>query len=109
MTLASLEGTLLLYQDPERARQRVGLQAVDDRRLAYEDPCLRTAQQLVPAEAHYICSSPQGRVDGRLIREGREVQQRSAPQIIGDRYTQLSPQFGQVLHPYFLREAQHLE
>src|SRR5660398_220782 len=80
---------------PPAVQLDVGAGPVHPRRCARKS--LRLRGREVPAGA------------GRPHPPWLPSQSRSAPQIIGDRYTQLSPQFGQVLHPYCLREAQHLE
>ena len=92
---------------PHRARQRVAPDAGDQLGPADDQPCLRSADQLVAAERHDVGPGSQSLSRHRLMGEAIALrrQQRARTEVVDDDRAVLVREIGQGRRVRYLREA----
>src|SRR4029079_11087305 len=88
--------------DAQRAMERVAPKLLDERGVADDDARLRSAEQLVAAEADEVGARGERRARRRLV---GEVDERAGPEVVEERHAEAR----ELRERRLLREADHAE
>src|SRR5207253_6367477 len=91
---------------PQRTLQRMAAQALDELAATYDDPGLRTAQQLVAGEAHEICACSKRLASRWLV---ADVDERAGTEVVDQRQSMAQRHRGELLQARLLGEADDAE